>query len=137
MTLITKGRSIENAKAVLSVESTGTPSGCPSCGSSHVVGFGKRTQSVADIPDEGMPVVLRIVTRRFRCKNCSRSFYENLEGVGSNRRMTDRLADWIRTEAPNRRFTKIASETGLSEGTIRALLRASGNYPRRKREQAE
>lgn len=49
--------------------------------------------------------------------------------------MTDRLADWIRNEAPLRRFTEIAAECGLSEGTIRALLRASGDYLRRKRKQ--
>lgn len=134
MPTITKGRQEEDGKTVFLVETTGDQNPCPSCGSSNVVGFGKRTQSVADIPEDGLPVVLKVVTRRFRCKECSRSFYENIKEVGSNRRMTDRLAEWIRREAPSRRFTEIAAETGLSEGTIRALLRASGDYPRRKRE---
>lgn len=132
--MIMKGRQVEDGKIVLFVETTGESYSCPSCGSSHVVGFGKRTQSVADIPESGMPVVLRISTRRFRCKDCKRSFYEAIEGIGSGRRMTDRLVGWILKEAPDRRFTEIATETGLSEGTIRALLRASGDYPRRKRE---
>lgn len=131
--MITKGHSVEDGKTVLSVETTEELGQCPSCGSSHIVGFGKRTKSVADIPESGMPVVLRIATRRFRCKDCSRSFYEDIQGVGSGRRMTDRLAEWIRKEAPNRRFTEIAVETGLSEGTVRSLLRESGKYPRRKR----
>lgn len=135
MPTIAKGRTEESDKTILHVEMTGEPSPCPSCGSSEVVGFGKRTQSVADIPENGKPVVLQVITRRFRCKNCGRSFYESVEGVGGNRRMTDRLADWIRNEAPLRRFTEIAAECGLSEGTIRALLRASGDYLRRKRKQ--
>ena len=135
MPAIAKGKTEEGDKTVLHVEMTGEPSPCPSCGSSEVVGFGKRTQSVADIPENGKPVVLQVITRRFRCKNCGRSFYESVEGVGGNRRMTDRLADWIRYEAPSRRFTEIAAESGLSEGTVRALLRASGDYERRKREQ--
>lgn len=135
MPAIAKGKTEEGDKTVLHVEMTGEPSPCPSCGASEVVGFGKRTQSVADIPENGKPVELQVITRRFRCKNCGRSFYESVEGVGGNRRMTDRLADWIRNEAPSRRFTEIAAESGLSEGTVRALLRASGDYERRKREQ--
>lgn len=39
-----------------------------------------------------------------------------------------------RSEAPSRRFTEIAAESGLSEGTVRALLQASGAYESRKRE---
>lgn len=135
MPTIKKNKTEEGDKTILHVEMTGDSSPCPSCGSSEVVGFGKRTQSVADIPENGKPVVLQVSTRRFRCKSCGRSFYESVEGVGSNRRMTDRLAVWIRSEAPSRRFTEIAAESGLSEGTIRALLRASGDYLRRKREQ--
>ncbi len=134
MPTITKGKTEEGGKTIFHVEMKGDASSCPSCGSSEVVGFGKRTQSVADIPENGKPVVLQVITRRFRCKSCGRSFYESVEGVGGNRRMTDRLADWIRKEAPSRRFTEIAAESGLSEGTIRALLRASGDYERRKRE---
>ena len=134
MPAIAIGKTEEGDKTVLHVEMTGDPTPCPSCGSSEIVGFGKRTQSVADIPENGKPVVLQVITRRFRCKNCGRSFYESVVGVGSNRRMTDRLADWIRSEAPLRRFTEIATESGLSEGTIRALLRAGGDYERRKRE---
>lgn len=91
MPAIAKGKTEEGDKTVLHVEMTGEPSPCPSCGSSEVVGFGKRTQSVADIPENGKPVVLQVITRRFRCKNCGRSFYESVEGVGGNRRMTDRL----------------------------------------------
>ncbi|UCV05683.1 transposase family protein [Dechloromonas denitrificans] len=134
MPTIAKGKTEEGDKTILHVEITGEPSPCPSCGSSVVVGFGKRTQSVADIPENGKPVVLQVITRRFRCKDCGRSFYESVEGIAGNRRMTDRLVQWIRNEAPSRRFTKIAAESGLSEGTIRALLRASGDYERRKRE---
>ncbi len=136
MPAIAKGKTEEGDKTILHVEMTGDRSPCPSCGSSEVVGFGKRTQSVADIPENGKPVVLQVITRRFRCKDCGRSFYESVEGVGSKRRMTDRLAEWIRSEAPSRRFTEIAAESGLSEGTVRALLRASGDYERRKREQS-
>lgn len=134
MPTIARGKTKEGDRTIIHVEMTGKASPCPSCGSSEVVGFGKRIQSVADIPENGKPVVLQVITRRFRCKSCGRSFYERVEGVGSNRRMTDRLADWIRGEAPSRRFTEIAVESGLSEGTIRALLRASGDYERRKKE---
>lgn len=134
MPTIAKGKTEEGDKTILHVEMTGEASPCPSCGSSDVVGFGKRTQSVADIPENGKPVVLQVITRRFRCKNCGRSYYEGVEGVGGNRRMTGRLVNWIRNESPSRRFTEIAAESGLSEGTIRALLRASGDYERRKKE---
>jgi transposase len=132
MPTVAKGKSEEGAKTILHVEMTGDPTPCPSCGSSEIVGFGKRILAVADVPENGKPLVLEVLTRRFRCKSCGRSFYESIDGVGGNRRMTDRLADWIRSEAPSRRFTEIATESGLSEGTVRALLRASGNYERRR-----
>lgn len=127
MPTVGQGQEEEGGKTVLRVAKTGAPTPCPSCGSASIVGFGKRTQSIADLPVDGKPVVLLVSTRRFRCKACGRSFYESVEGVSSNRRMTDRLAIWITTQAATRRKTEIAVESGLSEGTVRAVLRATGS----------
>lgn len=65
MPTIRKGRQEEEGKIIFLLETKGA-SPCPSCGVSNVVRFGKRIQSVADVPESGRPVVLRVITRRFR-----------------------------------------------------------------------
>ncbi|AEJ40134.1 transposase TnpA, ISL3 family [Sulfobacillus acidophilus TPY] len=61
-------------------------------------------------------------TRRFRCKTCGKTFYENLPGVNARRFMTERLVAWIGPAAIRRPFTHVAQEVGISERTVRDIF---------------
>ena len=104
--------------------STCTPvSWCPHCNGRDLVGFGRRHQKVKDLPVDGKPVTIDIDTRRFRCRQCGRTSYEQLPDVDDRRAMTTRLVNWIGPQAAKRAFTQIAEEVGVTETTIRAIFK--------------
>ena len=95
---------------------------CQHCGKFGVVGFGRREQVVKDLPRLGKRSSIYVETRRWRCKNCGKTFYDELPHVDEKRRMTDRLVQWIGEQALRRTNSSVAEEVGVSEGTIRLVF---------------
>lgn len=95
---------------------------CQHCGKYGVVGFGRREQVVKDLPRLGKRSSIYVETRRWRCKNCGKTFYDELPHVDEKRRMTDRLVQWIGEQALRRTNSSVAEEVGVSEGTIRLVF---------------
>ncbi|MCL2589388.1 MAG: ISL3 family transposase [Betaproteobacteria bacterium] len=106
----------------IGVEAVEAPTSCPHCQSSNLVGFGRREQMVKDLPMHGRRVALYIDTRRFRCRTCTKTFYEALPEIDEKRLMTKRLAQWMGKQAIKRTFASIAEEVGCTEFTARAVF---------------
>lgn len=104
-----------STKAVASV--------CPHCGHDRLEGFGRREQMVKDLPMHGKRVGIYIDTRRYRCKACRKTFYEQLPEINEKRSMTNRLVNWIGKQTVNRTFASIADEVGVVEGTVRLIFK--------------
>ena len=100
-----------------------SPSSCPACMGGEVVGFGRNEQLVKDLPMHGKRVGVYFDTRRFRCKECGKTFLEQHANFHSERAMTARLVNWIGRQCIKRTFASIAEETGVVEGTIRNIFR--------------
>jgi transposase len=98
-------------------------SSCPHCKSNNLVSFGRREQMIKDLPSHGKRVGIYIDTKRFRCRSCTKTFYESLPDVDEKRSMTIRLVAWIGKQAIKRTFTSIADEVGIVEGTVRSIFR--------------
>lgn len=99
------------------------PTACPHCAGRELAGFGRRDRAVADLPLHGRPVSLVMQVRRFRCGDCQRTFYEALPDIDPKRHMSLRLKRWIGKEAKRRSGVEIAAEAGISEGTVRQVLK--------------
>ena len=95
---------------------------CIHCQSSGIVGFGRREQMVRDLPTHGKRVGLYIDTRRFQCRACAKTFYEELPQIDEKRAMTKRLSSWIGRQAIKRTFASIAEEVGCTEFTVRSVF---------------
>jgi len=106
----------------IDVEAAEPPTSCPHCQSSNLVGFGRREQTAKDLPMHGRRVGLYLDTRRYRCRNCGKTFYESLPGIDEKRFMTKRLAQWMGKQAIKRTFAGIAEEVGCTEFTVRAVF---------------
>ena len=100
----------------------GLQDACIHCKSSNIVGFGRREQMVRDLPTHGKRVGLYIDTRRFQCRACGKTFYEDLPQIDEKRAMTKRLSNWIGRQAIKRTFASIAEEVGCTEFTVRAVF---------------
>ncbi len=99
------------------------PDSCPACNNTEIVGFGRNEQLVKDLPMHGKRVRIYFDTRRFRCKECGKTFLEQHAEFHSERAMTTRLFDWIGKQCIKRTFASVAEETGVVEGTIRNIFR--------------
>lgn len=101
---------------------TANTSLCRKCNSQNIRGYGTRSQYIGDIPIRSKPVSIEVLTRRYECKDCGTTFYEQLPNVDSTRRMTERFVDWIGKSAAKNTFLSVAEEAGLTEGTIRSVF---------------
>jgi transposase len=96
---------------------------CPRCGSKKTVGHGSDDITVKDLPIHGRRVGVYIGARRYKCRDCGKTFTEALPHVNSKRLMTDRLVQYVGAQALSRTFTSIADDIGVAEGTIRNIFR--------------
>jgi transposase len=93
-----RAREFAVAPGVVAVvaEATSSVAACPGCGSPSGHVHGRSTRTVADLPWQGRRVVLRLVVRRFRCRNaaCPKlTFTERLPAVAPYAQTTARLAE--------------------------------------------
>ena len=99
------------------------PRACLHCRSRNIVGFGRREQLVRDLPSHGKHVGIYVDTRRYRCRDCTKTFYESLPSVDERRPMTSRLIAWVGNQAIKRTFASIADEVGIDEKSVRSIFR--------------
>lgn len=103
-------------------ETAGGAVACPHCESTAVVGFGRHERLIRDLPAYGKRVGIYFNGRRFRCRGCTKTFFERLPMVDDSHDMTRRLVDWIGKQSVKRPFAHIADETGVVGGTVRAIF---------------
>ena len=95
---------------------------CIHCGATSLVRYGHREQLIHDLPIHGKRVGISVDTRRYRCKDCRKTFYEPLPAVDEKRRMTTRLVNWLGEHSARKTFTQLAEETGVSNMTVKAVF---------------
>lgn len=74
---------------------------------------------VSDIAMHGKAVRIVIKHRRYRCSSCNGTFYEWLDSVERNDKVTKRLKDHMKKLALKKPFTNIADEYGISATSIK------------------
>lgn len=101
------------------------PTPCPGCGNTAAVGHGVVTHTLRDIPKGGHHVLIRLARSRFRCVVCARTYCNPVPEVAPGGRITRRLAQWVRDQASSGLISncEIARQSGLSEGTVRRILK--------------
>ena len=102
--------------------SISSPSCCAYCGHNKLYKHEIKPQLYLDIPIRGKRVGIRIQRKRYRCCECRRTFFETLPYMHEYHFMTERLVNYIRSEALRRTFTSIADEVGVDEKLIRILF---------------
>jgi len=108
----------------ISAEMASPPSYCPQCGCvANLQGYGGKEQLFMDTPSHGKRVGIHLHRRRYRCKECTRTFMEPLTFVDESRSMTKRLLEYIEKHSLKRTFTSLSEEIGLDEKTIRNVFK--------------
>lgn len=100
------------------------PRYCPHCGTvANLQGYGGKEQTILDLPIQMKRVGLLVQRRRYRCKECGRTFLELLPNVDEDRLMTSRLVEYIEEQGLNRTFVDVADLVGVHEKTVRLIFR--------------
>lgn len=103
------------------------PTACPHCQQGGLFGslyrHGSKPQLIMDLPAHGKRIGIVVQRRRYRCRNCGRTFPQPLPDVDERCSMTKRLIAYIEKESIRRTFTSIADDVGVHEKTVRNLFR--------------
>jgi transposase len=102
---------------------------CERCGpGARMSRHGCLTRQLRDIPQEGRPTWLSVQVLRWRCSTCGQTATPAMLGVGSRRRLTQRLIDWLVRESSQRPASQLAREAGVDEKTVRGVLGSSRRH---------
>lgn len=96
---------------------------CPSCHSNAVRKYGAREQVYIDCPIHGKHVSILVQRQRYRCNDCKKLWHEEINDLSGQRRITNRLKEYIEKHSLKRTFIDVAEETGIDEKTIRNIFR--------------
>lgn len=111
------------------------PLACPWCGSCQPpYRFGHRTIQLADLPIRMSPVTIVAHRRRYRCRDCGKTFLDQLPDIHPQHDATCRLVNYIESQALQltATFTSLATSLGVSEKLVRNIFQAY--IERRERE---
>lgn len=118
-------KSVKNLKDVVEiyVEMPVKPHICPKCGAETTKIHDYRPQTIKDIPIYFKPTNLIYNKRRYECKCCSKSFYEDNPIIFKYHRKTLRLTSFIINELRNLvSCTEVAKKVNVSTNSICRLL---------------
>jgi len=103
------------------------PEKCPLCGSTKPPHrFGYRLRTLFDLPIRMKPVQLIAHRRRYRCRDCTKTFLDELPGIHPQHDATERLVEYIQSHALSMTgtFTGLAESMGVCEWFIRDVFAA-------------
>lgn len=95
---------------------------CPDCGSKIVNKHGKITRHARDANYFNKLCELEIVSDRYKCGSCGKTFMPIYNAVDENAKVTNRLKDKIKKETLKKPFKQLADEYSLSVPTVKRFF---------------
>ncbi|CAG4931802.1 unnamed protein product [Acidithrix sp. C25] len=95
---------------------------CPKCGDLRPFRHGTKVQRYIDLPVRGVKVVVDLERQRYRCKQCSATYFNLPDGFDHQRSITTRLRSYLERKALTHTFYELAREVGVDEKTVRNVF---------------
>lgn len=95
---------------------------CFKCHHTEIVGFGRREETIKDLPLKSKRAIIILKRRRYLCKSCGKTFLEPVPHKDNKRQMTARLIEFIEHESVGLPFTTVATLVGIDEKTVRNII---------------
>ncbi len=96
---------------------------CTHCGSGRLYGHGMcKPREVLHTWSNGKKVYLELHRRRWKCRDCERTFAEGKELVRSRSRLTRQAEAEALWQLKDRNFSQVTRELGMGYSTLRRLL---------------
>lgn len=114
-----------DAAILIGLETENKAAACPACGCAAVVGYGKMTWRIRDLPIKKKAVFLEIKRQRLRCRDCLVTFNEPVSHISEHHRATARLVKSVWKMALRYPFITLSKTFGMDEKTIRNIFKDS------------
>lgn len=109
---------------IITAQVAAPPSYCPHCGAvANLQGYGGKQQTYLDLPIQMKRVGILVQRKRYRCKECGRTFLEVLPDMEEDHLMTRRLVEYIEEQSLKRTFVDVADLVGVDEKTVRLIFK--------------
>jgi len=96
---------------------------CPCCNNATSKVHDYRFQTIKDCPIQFKNTFIKLRKRRYKCNNCGKQFFEDLNFLPKYYRMTNRLSAWIcRQFSTTNSVKQIAASANVSSNTVFRLL---------------
>ncbi|HFD2052103.1 TPA: ISL3 family transposase [Clostridium perfringens] len=104
---------------LITVECKEQPSTCIKCYGDNLVKHSINERLISDVQIHGKRTKIQLIHRRYKCKDCGYSFYQLLNSVESDGKITKRLSKQLQKEALTKPFLVVAEDYGVSKTTVR------------------
>lgn len=104
---------------LITAECKEQPNSCIKCYGHNLVKHSINERMISDVQIHGKRTKISLIHRRYKCKDCGYSFYQLLDSVDSDGKITKRLAKKLQQEALTKPFSVIGEEYGVSKTTVR------------------
>jgi len=94
---------------------------CPMCGSDKLTLPAPSDALIADIPVDGMQVVLAVRFQPGYCRSCIDTFHSPLPGIDLDQYLSERLARWLAAR-PHQGIIEVVQQTGARLSVVRRIL---------------
>jgi len=96
---------------------------CPCCNNATSKVHDYRFQTIKDCPIQFKNTFIKLRKRRYKCKNCGKQFFEDVNFLPKYYRMSNRLSAWIcRQFSTTNSVKQIANSANVSSNTVFRLL---------------
>lgn len=104
---------------LVTTECKESPSTCIKCFGHRLVKHSINERVISDVNIHGKRTKILLIHRRYKCKDCDYTFYQLLDSVNSDGKITKRLEAQLQKESLTRPFLVIAEQYGVSKMTVR------------------
>lgn len=112
----------EDGEYVITGEFIAEPNTCLKCGKPDALyRHGRKLVSYRDSPIRGLHARLLARVQRYRCRSCTATFLQPLDGIEPARRMTQRCREYIEQQGLRDTFSHVATHVGCDEKTVRLV----------------
>jgi transposase len=109
-------------KATVVAEYNVLPEHCPKCGCvGRLYRHGSEPVEYKDAPAFGKQLVVVVEVKRFRCRECGKTFMQALPDMHPTRQLTNRCVQHLLEQCVRRNYAEMSRETGVDESVIRAI----------------
>lgn len=107
---------------LITAQAKDRPEFCIRCYHNNLIKHSTNERIISDVCIHSKRTKIQLIHRRYKCKDCGYTFYELLESIDTNSRLTKRLISTVSRESITKPFKTIEEQYAISNMTVRRIF---------------